>query len=266
MRRLLAVLVAIAFAVPGLAAEGQDRADRALAVSKRALGQTMPDLSFTDTDGRQVRLADFRGRPLLVTLVYTSCADVCPTLVESLYPAVEVAQETFGEDGFSVVTVGFDVKKDTPKQMRAFARARGADLPNWSFLSADQANLDGLARAVGFAFYGRAGGFDHLAQVSIVDGDGRLYQQVYGAVFEPPLLVEPLKNLIFGRDKPLVSFQGLIDRIKLFCTTYDPNSGRYYFNYSLFIGIGIGMACLGLVLALLVREWRRSGPSAHGSV
>lgn len=265
MGRLLAVLLAIAFAGPGQAAEKDDRAGQALAVSKRALGQAMPDLAFTDMDGRRVRLVDFRGRPLLVTLVYTSCADVCPTLIENLYPAVEAAQETFGHDGFSVITVGFDVKKDTPKQMRAFARAHGADLPNWRFLSADQANLDGLARAVGFAIFRRAGGFDHLAQVSIVDREGRLYQQVYGAVFEPPLLVEPLKDLIYGRDKPLASFQGLMDRIKLFCTTYDPNSGRYYFNYSLFIGMAIGLLCLGLVAAVLVREWRRSatGPDGH---
>lgn len=264
MRWLLAVLLALASASAGLAADTESQAERALATSQSALGSTLPNLVFTNVDGKPARLADFRGRPLLVTLVYTGCADVCPTLIESLHPAIDVAQETFGQDGFSVITVGFDVKKDTPAQMRALARSRGADLPNWNFLSADQENLDALAQSVGFSYFNRAGGFDHLAQVSIIDRDGRLYQQVYGAVFEPPLIVEPLKNLIFGGNRPVVSLQGVIDRIKLFCTTYDPNSGRYYFNYSLFIGIAIGALCLGLVATLLAREWYRSAPGGNG--
>ena len=264
MRWLLAVLLALVSAPAGLAADAASRAERALAASQSALGRELPDLVFTDVDGKPARLADFRGRPLLVTLVYTGCADVCPTLIQNLYPAIDAAQETFGQDGFSVVTVGFDVKQDTPAQMRALARNHGADLPNWTFLAADQDNLDALAQSVGFSYFSRAGGFDHLAQVSIVDGEGRLYQQVYGAVFEPPLIVEPLKNLIFGRDRPVTSLQGLVDRIKLFCTTYDPNSGRYYFNYSLFIGIAIGLLCLGLVAVMLAREWSRSAPGRDG--
>ena len=122
-----------------------------------------------------------------------------------------------------------------------------------------------MARAVGFAIYARAGGFDHIAQVSLVDAKGTLYQQVYGAVFEPPVIVEPLKDLVFGRYRPVSSLQGIFDRIKLFCTVYDPNSGRYYFDYSLFVGIAIGLLCLGLVLGFLIREWRRPPPDTAGT-
>jgi protein SCO1/2 len=105
-----------------------------------------------------------------------------------------------------------------------------------------------------------------MAQVSIVDKDGKLYQQVYGAVFESQLIVEPLKDLVFGRYSPVVSLQGIIDRIKLFCTVYDPNLGRYIFDYSLFVGIAIALLCLGLVLVFLVREWRRPPPGRTGHV
>ena len=84
-------------------------------------------------------------------------------------------------------------------------------------------------------------------------------------MFEPPVIVEPLKDLVFGRYQPLASVQGIIDRIKLFCTVYDPNSGRYYFDYSLFAGIAIGLFCLGLILTVLIREWRRPPPGAAGT-
>lgn len=263
MRTALAILLLL-FGIAGASAQQKDRTQQALKTSRAALGTLLPDVTFKDHTGAPLSLSDFRGKPLIVTLVYTSCADVCPTLIESLYPAVKEAQSALGADSFSVITVGFDVRNDTPERMRLMRRERGVDLPNWLFLSADQENLDALARAVGFAIYSRPGGYDHLAQASLVDRDGKLYQQVYGAVFEPPVIIEPLKDLVFGRYRPVSSLQNIIDRIKLFCTVYDPNSGRYYFDYSLFAGIAIGLLCLGLILAFILREWRRPPPGQAG--
>jgi protein SCO1/2 len=232
-------------------------AEEVLEKSRGALGRTLPDLRFIDTAGKPRRLGEFRGRPLLVSLIYTACADVCPALIENLHPAIEAAQETFGADAFAVVTVGFDTRQDTPARLLAFVRERGVTLPNWHFLSGDRATVDSLATAVGFTFYPSAGGFDHMAQVSVVDRDGRLYRQVYGGVFDTPQIVEPLKDLVYGRERPLLSVEGLVDRVRWLCTVYNPRTGRYYFNYSLFIGIAIGAASLLGLLAWLVREWWR---------
>ena len=230
-------------------------------LSEDAKGRALPNIELTNVDGRKVRLSEYRGKPLLVTLVYTDCVDVCPTLIENLHPAVEAAGAALGYDSFSVITVGFDTRQDTPKKLKAFAQARGVDLPNWKFLSADSDSLDALARTVGFGFYSRPGGFDHFSQVSLIDSKGQLYGQVYGAVFNPPVVVEPLKKLVFGIDASLDSFSDIVDRIKFFCTVYDPRGGRYYFNYSLFIGLGIGLACLCLVMFVIMREWRRTSES-----
>lgn len=267
IRSALAVML-LGWAIGAGSATGapaNERVQETLRQSQAAIGGSLPDVVFTDTEGRRVRLADFRGKPLLVTLLYTGCTDVCPTLIENLVPAVKVARDALGADSFAVVTVGFDIRQDSPDRLRSFARTRGANMSNWSFLAADEASLDRLARAVGFAFYSRPGGFDHMSQVSIVDADGRLYQQVYGAVFEPPLIVEPLKNLVYKRDAPLASMQGLIDRVKFFCTIYDPSSGRYYFNYSLFMSIAIGLGSFGAVLFFIVREWQKSQTKMTGT-
>jgi protein SCO1/2 len=255
MGMMRAVLVALLFVFHASAlAHEPPRREAAFEAAKSALGQQIPTLSFTAADGRRVDLADLRGRPLLVSLVYTGCADVCPALIENLGPAVKMAQEALGADSFTTVTIGFDTRNDTPARLASYARQHGAMLPNWLFLSADQATLDLLVEAVGFTFFPSAGGFEHMAMVSVVDSDGRLYQQVYGGVFEPPSIVEPLKDLVFGRQRSLASFGGLMDRIRAFCTVYSPNAGRYYFSYSLFIGLAIGMGSLLLVLLWLVRE------------
>jgi len=149
--------------------------------------------------------------------------------------------------------------------MRSFAKSQGVYLPNWHFLSGDQEAVDKLANAVGFTIIPSAGGFDHMAQISVVDGDGLIYQQVLGGVFNPPAIVEPLKNLLFDQRDSILSISGLAERVKLFCTVYNPNTGRYYFNYSLFIGGAIGLACLSLVLLWLIREFRVSGRNPERS-
>jgi protein SCO1/2 len=210
-------------------------------------------------DARPVSLGAFRGRPVVLTLVYTGCADVCPLVMENMVPAVAAAEEALGAGSFTVITIGFDVRNDTPSRMRSFAQKHNAGGKNWHFLTAgDATTRDRLAAAVGFEFFSLAGGFDHMAQVTVIDKSGKIYRQIYGSTFDPPQIVEPLKELVFGREKPFFSLEGISARVKLFCTVYDPNTGRYYFNYSLFASIVIGAVCLMLVLIALIRETRKA--------
>ncbi len=234
------------------------RTDAALKASQGALGSTVPDLKFEDADGKTISFADLRGKPVLVTLIYTSCADVCPAIIESLAPAVAAAEDTLGKDSFTVLTIGFDTRNDTPERMRSFARAHNAGGDNWHFVASDQAAMERLGTAVGFSYFSSAGGFDHMAQVTVLDKTGTIYQQVYGSTFEPPAIVEPLKQLILGGERSLFSLAGLGDRVRLFCTVYDARTGRYYFDYSLPVSIIIGAGCLLVILVFLIRETRKS--------
>lgn len=231
----------------------------ALALSQAAIGRALsPDYRFTASDGRRVRLADYRGKPLVVSLIYTSCHYICPTTTQHLAKVVRIARAALGEDSFRVVTIGFDTLRDTPAAMREFARLQGVAIAGWDFLSADRATIEALSRDLGFQYFPSAHGFDHLIQTTVVDADGRVYRQVYGMGFETPLLVEPLKHLLYGAPATESLFAGLTNRIRLFCTVYDPATDRYRFDYSLFFGIAIGAMSLGLVSLALVREWRRA--------
>lgn len=254
---VLALLVALVPA-PGIEAATAvlDEAE-ALRVSQAVLGKTLDSHVLLDTERRTVALDALRGKPLLINLVYTSCSHTCPLVLQTLQPAVERAEELLGEGSFNVATVGFDVRQDTPERMRAFAREQGIDLANWQFLSADQATVEALMQDVGFAAYPSAQGFDHLAQTTLIDQEGRIYRHVYGSTFEVPAIVEPLKELVLGRRSEWSSLDGILNRVRLFCTVYDPRSERYRFDYSVVIGIVIGVVALSGVAIVLVREWRR---------
>lgn len=243
----------------GQAKDGSYSTDEALAVSQAAIGRELASLEFTDSSGRPVKLADYGGRPLLISLIFTSCYHVCPTLTKHLKTAVDAAREALGRDSFRILTIGFDAANDTPARMRDFARKQGIDDPDWAFLSAPAETIAALAENVGFIYFPTPRGFDHITQLTIVNRDGVIYKQVYGGTFELPWLVEPLKELVFNRPQSAHNFfSGIADRVKLFCTVYDPSTGRYRYDYSLFVQIAIGALALSGVLAYLLLETRRA--------
>ena len=245
-----------------VSAEGDDQydPDRALQLSQQAIGQTVGDYALIDQYGATVNLrSDYAGRPLVISMIFTSCHHVCPATTKHLAKAVESAREALGADSFDVVTIGFDVASDTPQAMAAFARRQGVEATNWKFLSASSASIHKISKDLGFIFFPTPRGFDHINQSSVIDRNGAVYSQVYGVTFELPWLVEPLKEIVFNRPSSAGHlFAGLIDQVKLFCTVFDPATGRYRFDNSLFVQIAVGASMILAILIYLFKEILKS--------
>ena len=145
-----------------------------------------------------------------------------------------------------------------------FARKQGIDNRGWQLLSISPEAIKVLSEELGFEFFSSPNGFDHITQATVIDAEGRIYRQVYGEVFETPLLVEPLKELVLGQPKPnQTMLSELIDKVRFFCTTYDPARDAYHFDYSLFIGMAIGASIILIAIILVVREVRQGRHSAR---
>jgi protein SCO1/2 len=235
-------------------------AGTALAASQAAIGREVPDVELTGQDGVRFRLSRFRGRPLVISPIYTSCFHICPTTTAYLKGVVAIANDVVGQSAFTVLTIGFDTEHDTPEQMRAYGRARGVDGPQWVLASADEASARQLLDGIGFSYARAGGGFEHMVLATVVDASGRVYGQVYGQQFEAPLLVDSLKRIVAGQRAQEATLPALIDRVRLICTVFDPNSGRYHLDYSLFVAFGVGVLCLGAVAVFLWRSWRELPP------
>jgi protein SCO1/2 len=192
-----------------------------------------------------------------VSFIYTGCSQVCPTTTRFLDKAVRQAAGSLGDDAFNVVTIGFNVPFDNPAAMRQFAKQQGIDRANWRFLSPDPGNALALTDEFGFAHDVSASGFDHIAQLTLVDANGRIARQLYGDTFEPELLTMSLREAITGAFAPAQSVQRLVDRVRVLCSVYDPLTGNYRLDYALFIEIFAGLTVLGAIVHYLTREWRR---------
>jgi protein SCO1 len=80
-----------------------------------------PPLKLRNYLGQPVDIAQYRGKPVLITFVYTHCPDVCPLMISNL----RVAQNLMGANGPSkaqVIAVSVDAKGDTPKTVTAFLK------------------------------------------------------------------------------------------------------------------------------------------------
>lgn len=76
------------------------------------------DLALTDHDGRARRLADFRGKAVVVFFGYTACPDVCPTTLSRL---AEVMKALGGQaDKVQVLFVTLDPERDSLERLKAF--------------------------------------------------------------------------------------------------------------------------------------------------
>jgi protein SCO1/2 len=233
--------------------------DRALEVSQAAIGNQLGKHEFIDADGSVVTFAQLRGKPLVLSMIFTSCYQICPMTTRHLSKIVQKARDALGDDSFNVAIIGFDTAVDTPDAMRFFAAKQGISDRGWRVLSADALTIEALSEDLGFQFFSSSKGFDHLIQATVIDAEGKVYRQVYGQVFDTPLLVDPLIELVLGRsppEQPLLA--GLFDKIKLFCTTYDPVRDGYYFDYSLFLGMLIGGTIILFTGTIVVRGWRAS--------
>lgn len=226
--------------------------------SEQAIGRTIGNYKLTDLTGAQLFLSDYRGKPLVISLIYTSCSSSCPPTTQHLIDAVGEAGRIFGLDGFNVLTIGFDARNDTPRRMAQFASTQGIKFKNWRLASGDPATIEALLRDLGFSYITIAGGFDHVTQTTIVDRDGKIYRSVYGEDFPLQMFIEPLKDAVYGTSSSF-SLSGMFNHLKFICTVYDPNAGRYRIDYGMAFGSVIAGLSLLVFGGLIYREWIRTG-------
>jgi protein SCO1/2 len=155
-----------------------------------------PEFRLTSQDRTQVALADLHGKVLVVTFIYTFCADTCPVLT----PTMSIIQDQLGTDfgaKIAFVSITVDPERDTPEVLKEYAQAFGANLMGWSFLTGPPEAIRDVTRRYGvFASKSADGNVDHSFLTSIIDRRGILRVQYLGARFDPDEFRRDLLSLL----------------------------------------------------------------------
>ena len=129
---------------------------------------------LTDQDAKQFKLEDRRGRPMLVSMFYTSCQFVCPMLVDALRET-EAKLTPAQRERLSILMVSFDPEHDTVSVLKATAEQRRLEPAHWTLARTDAGNVRKLAAVLGIQYRALANGeFNHTTSLILIDSAGRI--------------------------------------------------------------------------------------------
>ena len=150
-------------------------------------GLRAPDFELRDQDGERVSMRALRGRPVLVTFLYTTCQDTCPAQAQIARGALD----ELGHD-LPALAIAVDPPRDTPERARAFLSEQRA-LGRLDFVLGSRDELRPLWK--GFAIQPQSVTQEHQARFTLVDSRG--YQRVGfpGSLATPERLAHDLRLL-----------------------------------------------------------------------
>lgn len=142
------------------------------------------DFAMRDTQGRIVRLSDYRGRVVLLAFVFTTCPGVCPLISRQMSALQAGLKEAgvFGREA-NLLSVTVDPETDTSQVLAEYAQKFGADPAGWRFLRETPAKTKPVLKA--YDEWTRRlprGEVDHPARVYLIDQNGNI-REIYSLAF-----------------------------------------------------------------------------------
>src|SRR5438552_14320181 len=155
-----------------------------------------PAFTLTAQDERRLSLADLRGKAVVLTFIYTTCADTCPLLTAKMAALQGRLGPDFGQRVF-FVSITVDPERDTPAVLKGYGAAHGARFDGWAFLTGTPAEIREVAKRYGIFYKKTArGDVDHTFLTSVIDPRGFLLVQYMGVRFEPTELLTDIRSVL----------------------------------------------------------------------
>jgi len=163
------------------------------------IGDPLPNYPLTNHLGQAFHTADFKGRVLVISLIFTRCPlpDFCPRMSLNLSRAHQLLKaDPDAPTNWHLLSVSFDPEFDTPNVLAAHARQHGADPAKWTFATGALIEIDDITERFGMYFSREAGGatFNHNLRTIVIDPAGKVRHVFIGNTWKPEELVEWIKK------------------------------------------------------------------------
>ena len=168
-----------------------------------APGDAVPDFNLVNQDGRTIHLAQFRGKELLITFIYTRCAlpNFCP-LVTRNFAVIQkqLAANPTLRGKTHLLCVSFDPEHDTPERLKAYgAEYIGRDaktaFADWDFAVPKKPTLLEMAKFFDVGITNEADQtITHTLSTTLVSRDGKVVSFYPGNEWTPDQVLADLKK------------------------------------------------------------------------
>ena len=127
-------------------------------------GVRAPDFSLRDENGRRVTMREYRGKPVIVTFLYSDCTTECPAQAQQIKGALN----DLGHD-VPALAVSVNPPGDTPASIKRFNEKMGVT-GRIRWVRGSEGQLRKLWK--GFAIVPQTPQREHLARIVLIDRDG----------------------------------------------------------------------------------------------
>lgn len=128
--------------------------------------------ALTDDQGRSLRMAEWRGKPAIVTMEYADCRFICSITLQRLKD-VQAAADRQGKD-YTFLVISLDPKNDTPEAWTEYRRTRELTRDNWHFVTGTATDTPVIARRLAVHYWVYDGHIMHDFRLLRLDADGRI--------------------------------------------------------------------------------------------
>ncbi len=170
-------------------------------------GTDVPDFGLVNQDGKRIHLAQYRGRALALTFIYTRCPmpDQC-TLMSNNFAAIDLELQK-QPDVYAkthLLTISFDPEYDSPKVLRSYGASHSGrytdeTFQHWEFATGSPDEVKGIAQFFGLRyFHDTESGQDqviHSLRTVLIGPDGKLFKLYRGNEWKPAEIVNDLRSL-----------------------------------------------------------------------
>ena len=158
---------------------------------------TLPDCALVDQSGQPIHLADFKGRALAFTFIYTRCPlpDFCP-LMSDRFGEV---QRALAAGDWHLLSISIDPQHDTPERLTDYARRYQPDPARWTFATGSADEIQKLSGLFGLAVIREGVQINHNLRTVVVDAAGRVQKIFSGNTWKTQDLIEEMKRAMPNR-------------------------------------------------------------------
>lgn len=155
-------------------------------------GDDVPDITLIDQNGDRISLRQFRGKPLLLTFIYTHCPfpDYCLRMSANFAKVLRQLQKNpvvFNQA--QLLSISIDPENDKPAVLRAYGESyvgrTDPEFAHWQFASGSPDEVRKAADFFGLAYNQKDGQIVHGLQTILIGKDGKVIKVYSGNDWKP---------------------------------------------------------------------------------
>ncbi len=172
----------------------------AIVSSGPEIGAEIPDFQLTNQNGERIHLGLYRGRPLLLTFIYTRCPlpDYCPLMSRRFAEIHASLKSSAGHDRKPhLISISFDTEFDTPAVLRNYAERymNPVDSEGWEFATGSRDEVREITGYFGLSYRQESDQIIHSLVTALIGPDGRLEHLYHGNEWTPAQVLADLRVL-----------------------------------------------------------------------